>query len=363
MVFLILILALSLSGCSLQTEPPENAVESDGFYQAYADMSAGLLHICAGTGENSAVSPFCLATDCSMLCLGSRGRTRAQIEEATGLDALYFAKELDRFGTRLQDQKGLCTGVSLWTSAPVETSYEDMVRDLFWADVKKGTEKEQIDKWADAVTNGQIKKIAAGVLDPCVFVSAASVKGSFEKPFAICQGSFCDCNGITRRTDMLQAEADETASIKGARGFVKYYKGKGLALICILPGKGRDIKEFAKGIQGEDLLKLWETKSPVKASVRIPAFDISSGIDLTPFAKDMGIEDAFSKSADLSGISKERLTAGRLLHKARVTVSGRKVKAEAAPSGEELVFDRPFLYEIVDTKTGLPVFAGLVIRP
>lgn len=365
MKFLVIILALALSACGIEGEAPEKAPGTAVFEDVYADVSARLLKVCAGADRDCALSPFTFMTSCSMLCLGSGGRTRAQIEEAVGLDGLSLAMELDAFGTRLQDQDGLCTAGSLWTKAPVKTAYREMAGDLFFAEIKKGTDRNKIDRWAENRTDGMIKEVTAGKTGPCVFVSAASMKAGFEEPFGKAKGTFHSHGAAAGKADMLRGTADEEASLGAAEGFVKYYKGRALALVCLLPEEGRDIKDFAMDIEGKDLIKLWESRAPGRCPVYISSFTADFGMDLTPCAEDMGIKDAFTKSADLSGISDKELHAGRFLHRAKVVIGGKKTAAAASSlsTGKELVFDRPFFYEIVDVKTGLPVFIGIITGP
>jgi serpin B len=88
------------------------------------------------------------------------------------------------------------------------------------------------------------------------------------------------------------------------------------------------------------------------------------------------VNEAFG-DADLSGITgAEPLHVGAVAHKAYIDVDERGTEAAAAtavmimasaalrmPPPVTMVVDRPFLFAIIDTATGLPLFLGQVSRP
>ena len=89
--------------------------------------------------------------------------------------------------------------------------------------------------------------------------------------------------------------------------------------------------------------------------------------------KAMGIEQAFTSSADFSNISETPLAIGNVIHKTYINVGEKGTRAgavtavlvmatSARPSSQpkEVILDRPFVYSIVDTDTGLPIFIGVL---
>ena len=93
--------------------------------------------------------------------------------------------------------------------------------------------------------------------------------------------------------------------------------------------------------------------------------------------KALGVRTAFTGAADFSGISDEPLRISAVVHKAYIDVGEEGTEAAAAtgtvfaalalvkrPDPDvTLVFDRPFLFVIADTETGLPLFLGQFTRP
>ena len=91
----------------------------------------------------------------------------------------------------------------------------------------------------------------------------------------------------------------------------------------------------------------------------------------------LGITAAFGGDADFGGItSAEPLQIGAVAHKAYIDVDERGTEAAAATGvvirtraavrpmqPVTMVVDRPFLFAIVDSTTGLPLFLGQVSHP
>ena len=109
----------------------------------------------------------------------------------------------------------------------------------------------------------------------------------------------------------------------------------------------------------------------------MPRFRLAAAFDLIPVLRRLGVEQAFSRQADFSGITEaERLLINAVAHKAYVDVDERGTEAAAAtaiafrptaafraPTPVTMTVDRPFLFAIVDTQTGLPLFIGQVSHP
>jgi serpin B len=90
------------------------------------------------------------------------------------------------------------------------------------------------------------------------------------------------------------------------------------------------------------------------------------------------VRTAFTPAADFSGITDdEPLHVSAVVHKAWIDVGEEGTEAAAATAGViaalalirkpppevTLVFDRPFLFAIADTASGLPLFLGQFTRP
>ena len=112
-------------------------------------------------------------------------------------------------------------------------------------------------------------------------------------------------------------------------------------------------------------------------ALSLPKFRQRAGFGLIPALRQLGVEDAFTGAADFRGITpQERLFISAVVHQAYVDVDEQGTEAAAAtaigmrpmalrrgPDPIPMIVDRPFLFAITDTATGLPLFLGQVTRP
>jgi serpin B len=110
--------------------------------------------------------------------------------------------------------------------------------------------------------------------------------------------------------------------------------------------------------------------------VAVPKFRVESGFPLANALSSIGMPTAFTGAADFSGIDDRRdLQISEVVHKAYVEISEEGTEAAAATGvGIALVSmvsqplpvfqaDRPFLFFIRDTRSGLILFQGRVMDP
>ena len=120
----------------------------------------------------------------------------------------------------------------------------------------------------------------------------------------------------------------------------------------------------------------WENQKIVDVRLNLPKFDVSSGMDLIPILRKLGIQDVFdSTKADFTPLTDiPGIYTSEAVHAARVIADEEKVEAaaftsmtqnaSAAPMGDIVDFtaDRPFLFAITGP-TELPLFTGIVNQP
>jgi len=106
----------------------------------------------------------------------------------------------------------------------------------------------------------------------------------------------------------------------------------------------------------------------------IPKFTMEKSIDDLPeILADMGMESAFEPNSANFDVIAEDLYISQVLHKAKIEVDEEGTKAAAVtvivgtdataiqePEYYEFIADRPFIYVLQDTKTGLILFLGRV---
>jgi serpin B len=110
--------------------------------------------------------------------------------------------------------------------------------------------------------------------------------------------------------------------------------------------------------------------------VSIPRFRIEADVSLGETLSAMGMPSAFTNAADFSGIDGRRdLRIASVVHKAFVDVAEEGTEAAAATGigvamvsmrvDPDPVFraDRPFVFLIRDTRSGVVLFTGRLMNP
>jgi serpin B len=174
----------------------------------------------------------------------------------------------------------------------------------------------------------------------------------------------------TKSSVKLMKSTEQYIYGKGFTGFTKNY-ANGYKFVAVLPDEKTDVFDFVSQTSYRDVYnRIMEEVYFGEATAYIPAFEYDYDIELNDALIKMGLADAFSEAeADFSGIdSRNNLYIDKVLHNTHIEVKQEGTKAAAATaviidrkSATPIVkLDRPFVYYIIDEKTSLPVFMGIV---
>ncbi len=162
------------------------------------------------------------------------------------------------------------------------------------------------------------------------------------------------------------------------------YKDGRFATMFVLPKKGENLAALEKRLDDAALETWSKGLEGTNVDLKIPRFKVEPGdaVELSKTLDSMGMKAPFSRSkADFTGITNpsndaDKLFIQKVFHKAFVGVDEVGTEAAAATAvvmgrkgkgrkQEAKVFhaDRPFLFFVRDTKTGLVMFAGRVADP
>lgn len=153
------------------------------------------------------------------------------------------------------------------------------------------------------------------------------------------------------------------------------YRGGRLAMAVVLPDG--PLGTLSPAIAAGGLRGVLAGTSRHQVTLSLPRFRVEAAFGLVPVLKQLGVTEAFSPRADFSGITEaERLVINAVAHKAYVDVDEQGTEAAAAtaisfrptaafraPARVTMTVDRPFLFAVLDTATGLALFCGQVSRP
>jgi serpin B len=161
----------------------------------------------------------------------------------------------------------------------------------------------------------------------------------------------------------------------GYQAVVLPYRGGRLAMGVVLPDG--PLATLPPLIAAGGLRGLLARTSRYRVTLAMPRFRLEAAVDLVPVLRRLGVTEAFTGQADFSGITEaERLLINAVAHKAYVDVDEQGTEAAAAtaisfrptaafraPPAVTMTIDRPFLFTIFHTPTGLPLFVGQVRQP
>ncbi|MDY0815387.1 serpin family protein [Kitasatospora purpeofusca] len=380
---------------------------------ATAAFGLDLLHTLTAdpgaAGRNLVLSPSGLATVLAMVLPGARGATADQLAKAlrTGLSPEQYALATGALNRSGADQGGKGGAVlrrsdDLWAQRdfPLDPHYLGVLAAGFGTgvrstDFRKDPEgaRKAVNGVVEKATEGRIKDLfAEGQINPdtrLALTDALYLKADWARPFKA--GRTADLP--FHRLDGSEAPVPTMAGTEalryaeGSGGILGQpwqavelpYAGSTLAMDLIVPAQG-GFTAFRQGLDQAQLDLVLGALAERAVDLTLPKFRFDSGGELTPVLKALGVTAAFEDDADLSGIpgpgATERLRIGPVVQKATVQVdeqgtvaaagSGVGVEAMAAAPPKQTVqlhIDRPFLFLIRDTASGLPLFLGQVTDP
>jgi len=340
-------------------------------------------------------SPINLSTSLSMVSVGARGPTEAEMVKVLHLPPdrdrrlAEFQAMLSELGHE-QDQPGyrLRLANRLWG----QRGYPFLVHFLNATSLNYGAPlglvdfgvpevaREEINSWVGEKTEGLIKDlIPAGGLGPdtrLVLTNAIAFKGEWAYPFK---------PEKTEKAPFITADAREVIVPLMFQeqhfrfGFQKtfmalemnYANGRASA-VFLLPQDRNGLPALEDALSAENL-EAWRAdmiEQPVQ--VYLPRFRVTTRLELARELQALGMGLAFGKEADFTGMSRRGdLFLSEVFHQAFVEVDERGTRA-AAGAGSKVsarsfppVFraDHPFIFLIRDSRTGAITFVGRIVDP
>ena len=371
-----------------------------------ADFAAELFRAAAEAEtpqENVVLSPWGVANLFALLQTGARGDTAKGMAFALQLGgaeppapeetAATFREARTNLSRAANDDVALELSDSLWLKPgfALSESFRSLARDAFDADVRftqmGAVGREAINAFVAEKTHDRIKDlIRPPVLDNpltrLVAVDTIYLKAKWQNPFkkdATHDQTFHALGGDvevpflhdTRHAEIL--DAPECAALR-----LPYRYGS-MEMLVLLPSPTNTLADVEAKFSGPWLDRLAASPWRGEAAIALPKFDFGSEHGLKTILEPMGMGSAFdARRADFSGIA-PHLYIGTAIQKANVTVDEDGTEAAAAtyavmlegcigpmedvPPPRPFVADRPFLFLIRESRTGLILFLGRVCKP
>ena len=359
-------------------------------------------------GENIFFSPYSICSALSLLNLGADGGTREELESALGITDLeawnsamqsYMQKEysedtyfLSANALWMQEDKKWAENIEEDVLTPARSCYNAVVEKLDFCG-KPEEAITTINAWVNENTKGMIERISTGPLSDgtlLVLINAVYFEGKWETPFLeddTCEQMFYGTEGGTE-TEIMHLTDVECAYIEqdGIKGVAIPYKNSTLVMKVFLPMEPELPADSAINIESPDIESLFRALDNDEKQALLDALDAAEKTELKSLAlpkftmdykvenfeeilKAMEIESVFTREADLSRLGEE-LYVSSALHRAKIEVDENGARASAVTSFDVLgmsleeeppktfIADRPFLYVIQDTETGIVLFMG-----
>lgn len=370
---------------------PELAEQVDDALSAFG---LELLRDTRAAQEGSVLlSPLSVALALSMAANGVEGETLAQFEAllsgGSGLDVLNArcAQLMEEYQS-LDGSTQCSIANSIWVD-PDGQIREDFIgkcagifdAQVFQGDLSAPGIVGDLNSWVSEHTN---KMIPAIISEPfaentaSLLVNALYLKNTWASKFDpnnTYAREFTHTGGDTESMDFLNKGSCTLPYLlgDGVQGVVLPYDDGRLGFFALLPDG--DLDSWLAGLEGRELSELLTGREDTRfLCLALPKFEAEWKGELKNILSALGLEDAFVPGvADFSrlGDNPEGYYLSQVIHAAKIKVNEKGTEAAAATaeagSGESsapledgitLVFDRPFLYGIVDLETGILLFLG-----
>ena len=341
--------------------------------------------------ENKSVfiSPLSISTALTMTYLGAGTSTKeamAKALEYTGIsdDMLNESyKNLVKYLKQPDKKIELNISNSLWIreGEVIKENFLSSNKDIFdasvnYLDLSNANAADTINKWISDATKKKIEKMLEPPIPSDIvmyLINAIYFKGDWKDKFNernTYDTLFNAGNGLASQAMMMSKNGRiEYGQGDGYKAVRLPYGSGNIAMYCTLPEKNVPGNKF---IEALDDKKWKDIKTNIlkkkEVNLNLPRFKVDYGIkNLNDSLSSLGMEEAFSGTADFSGI-RDGICISRVLHKAVIEVNEKGSEAAAATvvemketaAADPLTFiaDRPFVFVIADDVTGTILFMG-----
>lgn len=345
------------------------------------------------------ISPLSIQMAYSMTMSGAGEETYTQIKETLGFEEMSreeinrASRDLIRLLSEYDENVQFNIANSIWyrDTFSVEQSFLEVNETYYESEIEAVdfTDSETVDLingWVGDKTNGLIKEIVQGPIDPLTvmyLINAIYFNGNWTIPFdseITREQPFYRPGGSTVNTEMMRIERQEQMMYQRGDDYQAvnlYYGDAGFAMTLVLPDEETGVESWMRELDWDKWQKMTENFNHVTLSMDLPKFEMEYEIkNFKGMLKDMGIVDAFSpQEADFSRMNPahDDLHISDTRHKSFIRVHEKGTEAAAAtsvgmsltsvPQAVNISFNRPFIYVIREVESGTVLFMGTMTDP
>ena len=347
-------------------------------------------------GKSTLISPLSVTVDFGMVNNGAVGDTRDEINRVLGYRE-GTVDGLNAFCQSMLVQSGKVdpsttlnianAAVINKTQVPlkddftktIQSTYDaELIYKVFGQDDVMGL----INDWCKKNTNGMIPELLTKQPkedEYAHFLNAVYFKGIWSMQFKKKDTKKIDFtleDGNRISVDMMwQKDKFNYGSLSDVgRALCLPYGNQAYRMILLLPNEGKTIEDLKEALDADSWQTMVKGLSGCEVDVQLPAFETETpALSLRDALKEMGIQKAFTPSADFSAMTDQSIYIGDVFHKAKIKVDETGSEAAAVtdivmilgssgldsePKVINFHCDRPFLYAITEVSSGAIFFLG-----
>lgn len=389
-----------MNGVTSTAWTKEPVVPDSRILAAINRFSAGLLQRSAGNEGNVLISPVSVFLALAMTLNGANGETRAAMlrtladQGITANEVNEASRSLMSLLSRSGEKTTLSIANSIWFEQrfQADKSFLQTNADFYKAGAYKlnfrdPAAKDVINGWVKRETHDLIEQIVEKI-DPgtvMFLINTVYFVSDWSKPFEKNQTrkmNFQSPTGAVETDFMHRIDKMSYFTGDGVTGVALPYADAQFAYFALMPENGEStVNWLARQDQASlfsSILNLTRQKANFTVELLLPRYKASYEDSLLNELEALGMGIAFKgATADFTLLSENRepgLYITEVKHKTFIRVDEKGTEAAAAtsvvigksaagPADIRLTFDKPFLYGILDLKTGVPIFVGILNNP
>lgn len=339
---------------------------------------------------NLVVCPFSIQTVLAMIHAGAGGNTAKELaagsnfpDDSTKVQSFFKVLKLDE--RQLYTLKSV-NKLYLANRFNIEDNYRSIVNNVFKADIEKIDFNENkkaaytINNWVENQTQNKIKNLIKdyylGVDTVSVLVNAIYFNADWLNPFhsPLTQRRTFNLNRAKKEeVDMMHTVLETFIHVNEelkAKFLELPYQSEDVTMTFVLPFDIEGLSHLEANI--EEVLKRQPFDDIHEVHIAIPKFKMETSISLGPIMENLGIKDAFTRSANFSAMTvSHSIYLTRVEQKAFIEVTEKGTTAGAATfavsedrsfGGYRFIADHPFIYMLRHKTNGI-LFVGKFVNP
>ncbi|XP_023216514.1 leukocyte elastase inhibitor-like [Centruroides sculpturatus] len=340
--------------------------------------------------ENHIFSPYCLATSLSMIWLGTREKSRDELDivlnyRKAGLRDVDIIHSFPFIISELNNDRNLITANGIFVNIPhqIIPDYKRNVKNVYNAtaeemDFNNDTIIDSLNQWIRSITNSSIetvitKKPSQDTLT--ILISAVYFKGNWIKQFdkkksrlGIFYNHGTDPKQVSMMSDKRKAPYGYNMEIDSFILELEFLKG--VSMYLVLPRERKGFQQLEANLTSQRIREIVQNLYENEVEVTLPKFKIEKEYEMNTLIQKLGASSLFdSSTANFSGMSATKdLFLSSVLHRSSIDVneegtegtSSTAVVVETLSLKPTFIVDHPFFFFIHHHQTGLILFMGKI---